>query len=511
MKRNSSFLYLLVLLVISQSCKKDLNQGPINSTYDQEFWTSKTSAEQGTVAMYGAFRAAIRANKAFFINSEMTSGLFNATDWNLVSLTKDGGEKFPVATTNYLGECTDWTRYYKVISQCNTVLDKVAAMPVGLFGDNNKKNSYIGEALYVRALTYFTMIRIWGDPVYITKTYDNADYGNIPPVARTAETAVLDTCILDLNKAAGYLSFTGGDPSKTTRASKGAAYALMAHIYAWQHKYDDAHKACQQVINSGGYAMESAATYANIWQGKSSAESIFEIPMQFNQNDNNFLNSADGYNDYNDWSEAQFNFFSIFLKDEQVDDLKSTCWLGDTSMIRGIYWYDNDMRFNNMLQYTPASGGDPAGFKLLKYANFKYQNPSNSTNAYVNNNLVLFRLADIYLLDAEALAMTGKTQDAVDALNLVRRRAGIEDYSGDLDQASLVNEIMDERGRELIGEGSWFYDMIRTEPVVHALEGYLGYPADRVTQKGYYWPLDMGKLFQNDPLLTQNPYWASHN
>ena len=75
----------------------------------------------------------------------------------------------------------------------------------------------------------------------------------------------------------------------------------------------------------------------------------------------------------------------------------------------------------------------------------------------------------------------------------------------------MLDEVVMERGRELIGEGQWFYDLIRTEPTQQWLE-YIGYPSDRVnaTNKGYYWPLDMGTLFPQDNLLTQNPWWATH-
>ena len=59
----------------------------------------------------------------------------------------------------------------------------------------------------MRAYTYFYMTRVWGDPVYVTRTYNDVDYGNIPPMARTPEAIVLDSCISDLKIAAGSLSF----------------------------------------------------------------------------------------------------------------------------------------------------------------------------------------------------------------------------------------------------------------------------------------------------------------
>jgi hypothetical protein len=120
-------------------------------------------------------------------------------------------------------------------------------------------------------------------------------------------------------------------------------------------------------------------------------------------------------------------------------------------------------------------------------------------------------LSDIILLDAEALASTGDLEGARANLAKTEDRAGITSYQNPANQYDMLDEVVMERGRELIGEGQWFYDLIRTEPTQQWLE-YIGYPADRVTpeSKGYYWPLNMGTLFPQDNLLTQNPWWATH-
>jgi hypothetical protein len=76
----------------------------------------------------------------------------------------------------------------------------------------------------------------------------------------------------------------------------------------------------------------------------------------------------------------------------------------------------------------------------------------------------------------------------------------------------MLDEIVMERGRELFGEGQWYYDLIRTQEAQSWLEA-VGYPSNgrlSKTNKGYYWPLDMGTLFPYDNLLTQNPWWATH-
>ena len=511
------------MALIGISCKKYIYQAPITSTYDAEFWTSQTSVNQAALAMYGQLRADLNdintssGVASFFVNGDLCAGTFlpNSTQWNYMAFTANNdiytsSGPFFFSYAPYLEDLQNWSRFYELIAQANLILENVPPMSSSLFTNNSTKNAFLGEALFMRAYTYFYMIRIWGDPVYVTKTYDGADYGNIPPLARTPEATVLDSCIADLKVAAGYLSFTGGNPTLAIRANAGSVYALMADIYAWQHDYTDAHTACQRVINNGGYSLEPMATYTNIWKGESSAESIFELPMQYNPNDPNFTSQ-------NSWAEAQFGFFGTFLKGPIVDNQNSNCWVSPSGgFVDQFFDTANDARYHAILTPIPASNGDGSGYMLLKYTNFSFQQPGitpgTGTLPYINNNLVLYRLSDIYLLDAEALAYTGDIEGARADLAKTENRAGITSYLTPTNQYDMIDEVVTERGRELIGEGQWYYDLIRTEPTQGWLE-YVGYQAGgrvNATNKGYYWPLDMATLFPQDNLLTQNPWWAAH-
>ena len=512
MNKQSSFFkiiipFLIGVSIIGVSCKKYLYEGPITSTYGKEFWTSQTAVEQATLAMYGQLRACLRTGQSHFIFGDIASGQFLPASSNSNFQVKASTN--PPFNFSYVpykeGELQNWSRFYQLIAQCNLVLQNVPQMAASLFTSEDVRNRYIGEALFMRAYTYFYMTRVWGDPVFVTQSYNDIDYGKIPPLARTKESIVLDSCIADLNKAAGYFTFAGGNPSASVRANKGSVYALLAHIYAWKHDYTNAHLACQQVINNGGYSLEPMATYKNIWKGQTSNESIFEISMTYDPNDPNFSGQGS-------WAEAQFDFFGVFLKGPVVDNRRSSSWVSPKGgFVDQFIDTARDARYKAILTPTPASGGDLAGYLLLKYSNFVYQKPDTKTLPYINNNLVLFRLADIILLDAEALAYTNNLGGAAQALSLTERRAGITSYQTPTNQYDMIDEVVIERGRELIGEGQWFYDLIRTEPTQGWLE-YVGYPAERVTpaNKGYYWPLDMAALFPQDNLLTQNPWWATH-
>lgn len=509
-KQNFSFKILIPLLTLiaTTSCKKYLYEAPITSTYGAAFWTSQSGVEQASLAMYGQLRASLRADASYFINGDLASGVFipAAGQWNYQTIKASNNPPFKFSYVPYLeSSLLNWSRFYRVIAQANLILQNVPKMSASLFKSESVRNEYIAEALFIRAYTYFYMIRIWGDPVFVSKTYDDVDYGNIPPIARTAEKTVLDSCIKDLKIAATSLNYTGGNTAKTVRANKGTVSALMAHIYAWKHDYANAHIACQDVITNGGYSIEPMATYTNIWKGQSSKENIFELAMQYNPSDPNFSGGGS-------WAEAQFGFFGTFVKDAVVDNVKNQCWLSPDNGTVDWFYDVADARYNTIWTHVPASGGDVAGYMLLKYTNFLYQKPDTKGNPYMNNNLVLFRLSDIILLDAEAMASTGNIEGARAALKITEDRAGVSTYLTPTSAYDMLDEVVMERGRELFGEGHWYYDIIRTEEAQQWLEA-VGYPSNgRVNNvnKGYYWPLDMATLFPQNNLLTQNEWWSKN-
>lgn len=495
------FLVAICIVIFFSSCKKYIYQGPITSTYSEKFWTSSTSANQACLAMYIQLRNSLRADRSFFINGDLTAGVFlpASSQWNYQTIKASSSPPYNFSYVPYLeGNLQNWSRFYQLIAQTNVILKNVASMPSAAFPNNETRNAYLGEALFMRAFTYFYIIRIWGDPIYVTQVYDDVDYGNIPPIARTAESQVLDSCIADLKVAAKYLGYTGGDVSKSIRANKGAVYSLLAHIYAWKHDYANAHLACQEVINNGGYSLEPMDSYTNIWKGQSSQENIWELAMKATSSNTD---------------EANYGFFATFLKGSYVDNQSSSCWVSPNGgFVDQIFNKDEDARYQSILTSVPASGGDVAGYLLLKYTNFLYKSPDTKGTPYLDNNLVIFRLADIILLDAEARAFTGDLSGAKAMLALTEGRAGISSYESVTSQYDIADEVVMERGRELMGEGQWFYDLIRTEKAQGWLE-WAGYPSNgRLSDenKGYYWPLDMGTLFPQNKLLTQNPWWAKN-
>lgn len=471
------------ITILFSSCKKYIDLKPKDATYDQVFWSTGDNAKDALSGAYGLLRSSFRADRSYFVFGDLPADGFwlSGNYWNYQSLLKDGGFKYSYAP--YLeGSLQNWTRFYQLINQCHLIVENTPNIPVNKFyGGEEEKNRITGEAHFLRAYTYFYITRVWGDPVLTTETLKNP--ADVKPLPRTPETQVLDYCIKDLKTAAGLLSFNEGTDIDKVQADKGAAWALLAQVYAWKHEYPIALLYCDSIISSAKYSLETADTYTDIWKG-GSTESIFELNMLYNADNN----------------EATGNFFGDFLRDPFIQGSYDS-WEINTDVTDEIFPDpEKDIRFDKTT--TIASDGRI----LIKYANVDYYDNNNPDLYVVSNNLVLERLAGIYLLKAEALNETGNTAEALNALNIVKQRAGLDDYSGTQEETRY--EIMDERRREMTGEGCLAFDMIRTGTLLYYYPDI--YTQERIDKKGYYWPLDMRTLLPQDALLTQNPWWINH-
>jgi starch-binding outer membrane protein, SusD/RagB family len=160
-----------------------------------------------------------------------------------------------------------------------------------------------------------------------------------------------------------------------------------------------------------------------------------------------------------------------------------------------------DLRVKNGFAYFQTT--DPIS---VKYSNIVFTG-QNQTGAVAHNNLIVFRLSDIVLLKAEALAATNQTGDARALVNEIRNLANISEYTGS--DADLFEFIIDERGRELFLEGHRFYDLVR----LGRAKGVLKFGGSRMTNdqfaaKKYYWPIEPYLMTLN-PLMTQTDYWKT--
>jgi hypothetical protein len=475
---------VLGFCLISSSCSDWLEMNPINQTYGDGFWTSEAAAEQTLAGAYALLRAALlNGGEAY-----MTYGEINSTTFKHKSITNS--EKFSDGSfwNPDSGEFL-WANFYKIVAQCNLILVKAAALDASVFKNGEAgKQKILGEAYFLRAYTYFYLVKVWGDvPLVTVPTLTVGDVitadGFVKNVPQNTEAKVLEQCIADLKIAEGNLPYgTPGSSEWAIRANKGAVQALMAHVYLWMHKPVEAELAADAVIKNGGYTLvnySDSAAVSKLFTGKSS-EGIFELNIKYDQSESYTSGMA----------------FVTLVHPWLWNRLESgATWIVQKAYVSTLY-EANDLRIKRFFGLWTS-----ARPIILKYASIVYEDAAKFYNPHGNSNIILFRLSDIILLRAEALANSSRFTDAKTLVNTIRTRSGATSYTGT--DTALPYFIFQERERELIGEGHTYFDRIRGDQWTNIT----WMNTTRKSQKGYYWPVPASYI-TNNPLLVQNPYWS---
>jgi len=509
-KKNLCYYYLLFVLTVTASCSKSFTEKvPINAPTDANFWNNEGDATGAVAGAYALLRASLdEMSMAYYYYGDLNTDEFvvrpNGEDYPSLTGIQFSTFVAPSQTFRGLIKMRRWDNFYRAIDQENRCVKFIPPIGPDKFTSTDKqgaKNSLIGEAYFLRAFTYFYIARVWGDVPLVTETA--ADAATVAPVTRTAQAQVLDQCIKDIQEAVKYLNWAPTfNANRPIKANKGACYALLAHIYAWKGDYDKVIPATDSVILNGGYTYvdkSSKAAYIGMYKGNST-ESIFEI-SQNTPTEGAYI--TPGYGDIVNPIAART------LKPPYIPITSTgTSLFGLDAPALGVLFPNGpdsvDLRRRNGFDFWGTV--DPI---CIKYSNIVYTGANNTLPVSVNN-IVIFRLADIKLLKAEALAATGAYGDARALVNEVRARANLGPTA--VADANLFEGVIDERGRELFLEGHRYYDLIRLGRKTGILKfngsgTVIRMDAASFAQGKYYWPVEP-ILISLNPLLTQTPYWA---
>lgn len=499
MKKTYIILGLAVFIAMGPSCKKFLDQQPTSEASDQTTWKSDGDANVSVAACYSLIRSALNATITHYAYGDLPTDEFNDVVGGDISfrdvLNINWGIGIPSANTyDPRLKLRLYTNFYTAIAQSNRCLYFIGNMPLSAFTGSDtatqsaRRNHYLGEAYFTRAFNYFYISRVWGDVPLVTSYM--TDVSGAPQLARTPQATVLAQAIADLGMAAKYLDWKDeSSTDRVVRADKGAVNALLAHIYAWKGDYDNCNTACDAVINaqSGGlpsYSLVDGTNYLSIYQGQSD-EGIFEISQ----------------NSVSESSIIGTSIAGVTLTQPYITGVTIPAWQLNTSTIGALYHDASDLRYQQAFINAPSGGEE-----CIKYANI--QNVNNNAAYQVSlNNIIVFRLADIELLKAEALAAKSSPDYAgsLAIVNTIRTRAGLTTPLSGITGPALLDTVTAERGRELFLEGHRFYDLVRQTRNT----GTVKFPyisGGEFNAGKYYWPVDPTLFFINAN-LTQTPFW----
>lgn len=468
-----------------------------------EFWVegNTANAEAFLMSTYFNFRKAVMGSSQFLTASgDMrcapiipTSSYNNRVNYLVANRMND--------LRNYdwnFGETTRWKPFFDVIQPANILIKEIDEVPE-ITGEEVRM--FKAEAVFMRNLSYFFMVRAFGDVPYYTNAY------NSESLSRTPMVTVLKNCLEDLQTGA-----LGEDPEnsllpwnyslsakKGIRATRGSVIALMMHINLWLVRFDNENRSTyyQNVItlgeqleeNNGAYELLDMNRISTVFRGGSD-EGLFEIAQNVNL------------------ANEVFSEWAVFSNSVAYSHLSSSIpqYYYDGSYMERLYpRMEEDLRkvywFNENMYYE---GDNTLGWpEIKKFLNVDYYGDNEITSN--SGNQIIFRYADALLLYAEALAALGTDEaKANELLNRIRRRAGAEEVV--LSGRELQDAIFWERQRELIGEGHYFYDMVRTGRISNS--AYCEHPI-RITAfnaGAWMWPLHQDAL-KNNTNIQLNLYW----
>ncbi|HEV3411105.1 MAG TPA: RagB/SusD family nutrient uptake outer membrane protein [Puia sp.] len=353
-----------------------------------------------------------------------------------------------------------WSSGYSSLYQINVCLSGIAGSTAI---SSALQQQLTGELEVDRALCYFHLVNLFG-PVPLVTT---ADYHVSESLPRASVAQIYAQVITDLTSAQQLL--TAAYPSAgTARPNLYVADALLAKVYLYTGQWQNAENAASSVISSGSYSLN---TDLNTVFLDGSNEAIWQLPA----------NSA-----YTQTYEA-----ALFIP--YVNTVPS--YSLDTGLLNAFEAGDQRLQ-----DWTAIDTVNVNGSNMTYYYPFKYKNTLASATPV--EDYMIFRLAELYLIRAEAEAEIGGNQlaSAIADLNLIRQRAGLLPYAGVANPASVLAAIAHERQVELFCEwGNRWYDLNRTGTI----NTVLGAEKAGWTATDSLYPIPLPEL-QRNPFLTQN-------
>ena len=495
MKRIQLLQIFIASSVLFVSCRK-LDETIYSSIYTEAFYKTALDAEKGLIAAYDPI-ADMCGGPAMTIVSDFSADQTYpraVVGRNTLTLFSYDPAYTAQSSAGRLNESPQqiWSACYDGIEKTNWIIEKVPNASM----DENRKKQIIGEALFLRAFYHWTATKNFGDvPVKIKASITEAE----AIVGKSPKADVYKQIYSDLDQAlaANLPSYPAVEKG---RPSKEAVNALYAKAALYNEDWAKALQKAQEVITSGKYSLmadvrdvyrydkEDIARIENIFafEAESYAPGLQHQLMSL------MGPTGSGAPDYGKTTfGSMFAYQSFFNSFNPIDKRRL---LLDTNYV------DRNGRIIAQKDITPIT---PNGV-LIK----KYQDP-NSVGSSTSVNIPILRIADMYLIAAEAEArLNGGTAQAYNFINAVRTRAGLPNLAAGLDKDAFINAVLQERSWEFFAEGDRWYDLTRTGKFLTEVPKAVNnvFPTRPVLAKHKYFPIPQIEINAN-PKLEQNPDW----
>jgi starch-binding outer membrane protein, SusD/RagB family len=475
--------FVSALLSLTTSCANFLDLKPKDNLVQDEFWQNKEQVNSAVAACYASM------NETGYMDRVIMWGELRAE--MLVSARASGDQlDMLMGFMKPSSSVVDWASFYKTINYCNTVLafGKTTLQKDPTFTETELK-IYEGEALAVRALTYFILVRNFKDvPLVVTATLnDQTDFY----VKKEKEGVIIAKIIDDLKIAlnalpVGYAKSAAYDKGRMT---KGAVLALLADVYLWSNRYNECIAACGTIEKLNKYHLVDGSDWFNkIFFAGNSEEGIFELQ-------------------FNDIFATLRNYF-------YVTNPMFKAYNG----IADLYGDDLNDKRGNLTTFNQN------GNIVFKFAGVNPNSGEYRSDQQFYNTWVFYRYADVILMQAEAYLKSSTRQNLDSAyflINSVHQRATSTPLEANISVTELEKALLLERQKEFAYEGKRWYDLLRfarrnkfqeqklitemaeTKTNSDNFQEIMSYYSDTAS---YFLPIYMEEINKN-PNLEQNPYY----
>lgn len=469
MKKIRNFTLFLFAVTVTACSDDFLSPEPISAISGENYYSNDQEIEKGVVNMYDGLQG---VNDTQSNSNHGTQVEYQVTEMrsdNTRTKSSEGEpaqfESFNVATTN--GIVLDYYRSsFNVIFRANVVLENL---------DNasaTARPTFEGEAKFVRAYTYFQLVRLFGDLPLIDRVV-------LPLEKEVQFTRVPTSTIYDLIVSDLEFAIDNLDNSNTSRASKAAAQALLAKVNLTLGNYTAAQQLCEEVMGSGFSLQDN---FKDVFYNERNSEIIFAIEYE------------------GDLQSVSQNF--------------SAEWLNAVGRSSGLNYLTTEAKQaldafgGNRTMYSYRQDADqPTQYQVIKYlpngdASLGIE-PTSGNPTLAGNDWIVMRYADMLLMHVEAILAGGDqttVASALNSFNLIRKRAGMPEVS-----TVTKQELLDERRVELAFENQRLFDLIRFGVAQDVLSQFSNDNGYGFQSTDLLLPIPQAEIGLSKGVLQQNP------
>lgn len=447
--------FIITISLICSSCSDWLEVLPKNEQVTDQFWKSKEDVEAVLSAGYMYLR---NTTPVLYDWSELRgASIYVYTSTNT---KKRKLQNFQMTSSDDL---CNWSDLYRIINMANSVIDYAPEVHgIDETYSEVAMNSHLSEAYFLRSLSYFYLVRNFLEVPLVTQSYvdDSAPF-DIPKSSEADIIARIKSDIETVLATGAAKEFFDEDEYwsgvSKGRATKWALYALMADVCLWSGDYDKCIEYTDYLINATATRrpafMYTTAQWFEMFYPGNSNESIFEInwdQTKYPQGD------IDGNGTEDNTSPSVYFTYSSLAAYQYTPAMSER--LAQESL-------SNSIR-SQFGAYAQIEGTD-------QYCIWKYQGKggqsttSSRSSSEQDANYIIYRMADVMLMKAEAMIWrrnSGDNEQAITIINEIRTRAGLESITGiddETEQLEMLQIVLHERDMEFAAEGKRWYDLVR--------------------------------------------------